>query len=97
MRHGNGPGIRSNRRECAGKELSAGLVSVVTNRTYTIWLTLAGGRSPVIYLFNLGASASSQAGGEGGPVGLKRLTSWSGAQALLKKTSRVGAARPLDK
>ena len=65
MRHGNGPGIRSNRRECAGKELSAGLVSVVTNRTYTIWLTLAGGRSPVIYLFNLGASASSQAGGGG--------------------------------
>jgi len=69
------------------------------HRTHKVFALLKVRRLPQSgYYPNLPTSGRKPAsGGEGGPKGLKRLTSWSGAQALLKKSSRVGVARPLDK
>jgi len=74
------------------------LFRITLIKTWDQWTsTLFGVFRTGQFILEPGRERKLASGGEGGPVGLKRLTSWSGAQALLKKTSRVGAARPLDK
>jgi hypothetical protein len=48
--HTLGPGISQRAAAARTQTVWRWLVSVVTNRTYTIWLSPAGARSPVIFL-----------------------------------------------